>query len=87
MSQALTGLPDGGISDVLVLPFGCSLLQLVERRVLEPVSFEQAKEALARELWERKLEQEYRTWIEELRGHSYIERRGYFADAAKLRGG
>ena len=84
MSQALTGLPDGGISDVLVLPFGCSLLQLVERRVLEPVSFEQAKEPLARELWERKLEYEYRTWIEELRGHSYIERHGYFADAAKL---
>jgi peptidyl-prolyl cis-trans isomerase SurA len=87
MSQALTGLPDGGISDVLVLPFGCSLLQLVERRVLEPVSFEQAKDALARELWERKLEYEYRTWIEELRGHSYIERHGYFADAAKLSGG
>ena len=56
MSQALAGLPDGGISDVLVLPFGCSLLQLVERRVLEPVSFEQAKETLSRELWERKLE-------------------------------
>jgi peptidyl-prolyl cis-trans isomerase SurA len=87
MSRALTGLPDGGISDVLVLPFGCSLLQLVERRVLEPVSFEQAKEALSRELWERKLEHEYRTWIEELRGNSYIERHGYFADAAKLSGG
>ena len=87
MSQALTGLPDGGISDVLVLPFGCSLLQLVERRVLEPVSFEQAKDALSRELWERKLEYEYHTWIEELRGHSYIERHGYFADAAKLGGG
>lgn len=87
MSQALTGLPDGGISGVLVLPFGCSLLQLVERRVLEPVSFEQAKDALSRELWERKLEYEYRTWIEELRGHSYIERHGYFADAAKLGGG
>jgi len=84
MSQALTGLPDGGISGVLVLPFGCSLLQLVERRVLEPVSFEQAKETLSRELWERKLEHEYRTWIEELRGNSYIERHGYFADAAKL---
>ena len=87
MSQALTGLSDGGISDVLVLPFGCSLLQLVERRMLEPVSFEQAKDALSRELWERKLEYEYRTWIEELRGHSYIERHGYFADAAKLSGG
>jgi peptidyl-prolyl cis-trans isomerase SurA len=86
MSQALAPLQNGGVSEVLVLPFGCSLLQLVERRVLEPVSFEQAKETLSREIWERKIEQEYRTWIEELRGRSYIERHGYFADAAKMGG-
>jgi len=86
MKQALDGLPGGGVSDVLVLPFGCAVLQLVERRVLEPVSYEQAKETLSRELWERKLEGEYRTWIEELRGHSYIERHGYFANAARLSG-
>jgi peptidyl-prolyl cis-trans isomerase SurA len=84
MSKAISGLPEGGVSDVLVLPFGCALLQLVEHRVLEPVSYAQAKDALTRELWERKLEQEYRTWIEELRGHSYIERHGYFAEAARL---
>jgi peptidyl-prolyl cis-trans isomerase SurA len=86
MSQALGPLQNGGVSEVLVLPFGCSLLQLVERRMLEPVSFEQAKEPLSREIWERKIEQEYRTWIEELRGKSYIERHGYFADAAKMGG-
>jgi len=84
MSNALAGLSDGGVSEVLMLPFGCALLQLVERRVLEPVTFEQAKEALSREVWERKLEHEYRNWIEELRGHSYIERHGHFADAARL---
>ena len=84
MRDALDGVPEGGISDVLVLPFGCSVLQLVERRVLEPVSYEQAKEPLSRELWERKLDQEYRTWMEQLREHSYIERHGYFAEAASL---
>jgi parvulin-like peptidyl-prolyl isomerase len=61
MSKALAGLSEGGVSDVLVLPFGCSVLQLVERRVLEPVSFAQAKDSLEREIWEHKLEQEYRT--------------------------
>jgi peptidyl-prolyl cis-trans isomerase SurA len=84
MSKALTGLSDGAVSEVLVLPFGCAVLQLVERRVLEPVSYAQAKDALSRELWERKLEGEYRTWVEELRDHAYIERHGYFADAARL---
>src|SRR6185436_790052 len=53
MSQALGNLSDGGVSEVLVLPFGCAVLQLVERRVLEPVSYEQAKESLSREVWER----------------------------------
>jgi hypothetical protein len=84
MSQALAGLPDGGVSEVLVLPFGCAVLQLVERRVLEPVSYAQAKEALSRECGSASSSSEYRTWIEELRGHSYIERHGYFADAARL---
>ncbi len=84
MSQALDGLEAGAVGDVLVLPFGCSVLQLVERRELEPVTFEQARDALARVLWERKLEQEYRVWIEEVRGRSYIERRGLFADAARF---
>jgi peptidyl-prolyl cis-trans isomerase SurA len=84
MSQALSGLENGGMSEVLTLPFGCAVLQLVERRVLEPVSYAQAKDSLSREVWERKLEHEYRTWIEELRGQSYIERHGYFADAARL---
>jgi peptidyl-prolyl cis-trans isomerase SurA len=84
MSQALSGLSNGGVSDVLALPFGCAVLQLVERKTLEPVSYAQAKDSLSRELWERKLEQEYRTWMEELRGRSYIERHGYFADAANL---
>jgi hypothetical protein len=51
------------------------------------VSYEQAKETLSRELWERKLELEYRNWIEELRGRSYIERHGYFADGEKASGG
>ena len=84
MREALDGVPEGGTSEVLILPFGCSVLQLVERRVLEPVTFAQAKDPLMRELWERKLDHEYRSWIEELRKHSYIERHGYFAEAASL---
>jgi peptidyl-prolyl cis-trans isomerase SurA len=84
MSEALAPLEPGQMSDVLVLPFGCAVLQLVEQRVLEPVSFEQAKGRISQELWERQVETEYRKWMEELREHSYIERKGYFADAAKL---
>ncbi len=84
MREALGPLEPGEVSDLIILPFGCSILQLVERRAYEPVTFEQATPTLTREVWERKLEREYRTWIEELRERSYIERRGYFADAARF---
>lgn len=84
MSESLDGLEDGDMSEVVVLPFGCSLLQLVERRQIERLSFEQAQPALYQELWNRKLEEGYRQWMEELRGKTYIDRRGYFADAARF---
>ena len=82
MRNALAPLEPGGTSEVVVLPFGCAVLQLVERRELEPVTLEQARERLHQEIWERKLEGEYRSWMEELREQSYIDRRGYFAEAA-----
>jgi len=84
MGAALTPMQDAEVSAVLRLPFGCSLLELVERRAVEPVDFEQAEPRLQQELWERKMASAYREWIETLRSQTYIERRGYFADAAHL---
>ena len=84
MREALAPLEVGEVSGVIILPFGCAVLQLVEKRQFEPVSFEQAEAALSRELYETKIEAEYRSWVEELRAESYIERRGYFADAARF---
>jgi hypothetical protein len=77
-------LSDGQISDVIELPFGCSLLKLVERRVYEPVSYEDAHEELSMAVYQKHLEVEFREWMEELRDNTYIERKGHFADAAML---
>lgn len=84
MSDALAPLEPGGTSDVLVLPFGCTLLNLVDRREVAPVTYEQAQAALSQEIWDRKLAEAYREWIEGLREKTYIERRGYFAGPARL---
>jgi parvulin-like peptidyl-prolyl isomerase len=84
MHDALASLEPGGVTDVLELPFGCSLMQLVERRDWKPVSFEDAKPQLEQQVFEQKLSDAYREWMNELRENSYIERRGYFAEAAKL---
>jgi peptidyl-prolyl cis-trans isomerase SurA len=85
MRQALDPLQPGGLSELITQPFGCSVLQLVERREMEKPTYEKVHDALREEAFNRKLEEKYREWLEELREKTYIERRGYFADAARLK--
>jgi len=82
MSDALEGLEAGDVSQPQILPFGCSLLQLVERKNVQRLTFEQAQPMLYQEIWNTEMEEGYREWMEELRGRTYIDRRGHFADAA-----
>ena len=49
------------------LPFGCTLLKLVERKEFEPISYEEAKPMLQMEIFEMKVAEEFRKWMEELR--------------------
>ena len=85
MVELVAPMQPGDVSEVIELSFGCTILRLIERREHTPVDYETAKDRLADELFDRKLAEEYRTWMEELRADSFIERRGYFADAAQLR--
>ena len=84
MARVVEPLKDGDTSEPIDLPFGCSLLKLVERRGYEPISYDEAKETLQMEIYEKHVEAEFRTWIEDLREQTYIERKGIFAEAAKL---
>jgi len=84
MSEVVGGMKDGEMSAVIKLPFGCSLLKLVERRSYEPVSYEDVQTQLQLEVYQQHLEKEFRAWMEQLRGQTFIERKGHFADAAML---
>jgi peptidyl-prolyl cis-trans isomerase SurA len=84
MDEAIGPLEPGGISEMVVLPFGCSVLRLEEAREIQRLTYEQAKPRLHEQLWSMQMEDAYREWIEELRSETYIDRRGYFADAAQL---
>jgi peptidyl-prolyl cis-trans isomerase SurA len=86
MIEIVEPLQPGQLSPVTQLPIGCTFVQLVERRDWKPVSFEEAKPVLQAEAYERELSTEYRKWMDELRERTFIERRGYFAEAAKLTG-
>lgn len=84
MTDALAPLEPGDVSELIILPFGCSVLRLEEARVLERISYEQAKARLHEELWSMKMEGTYREWMDKLRDRTYINRYGYFADAAQF---
>ena len=84
MSQILDQLVPGQVSGILEVGSVCTLLRLIERKEYEPVTYEKVKPQLEEEVFERHLSREYGQWMEDLRGKTYIERRGYFADAAEL---
>jgi peptidyl-prolyl cis-trans isomerase SurA len=84
MSGILEHLQRGEVSGIVELDAACTLLKLIDRKEYEPVTFATAKPKLRDEIFERKLARKYAEWIEDLREKTYIERGGYFADAAVL---
>jgi len=82
MVEAVDEMRPGSVSDVIELPVGCAALRLVERRTVQPVSFEQAEDKIRQALFEQKFEKEFDAFIEKLRKQTYVERKGAFANAA-----
>jgi peptidyl-prolyl cis-trans isomerase SurA len=78
MAESIDVLEPGGLSPVIEMPFGCNLLQLVDRRSFEPITFEQAAPQLQSYLYNQKMEVEYTKWLDVLRDQTYIERKGAF---------
>ena len=82
MLDALSHMSPGDVSDVVELPMGCAALKLVERREVQPVSYEQARGEIQAALMQQRFEQEYERFLEKLRKQTYIERKGAFAESA-----
>ncbi|MDD2544868.1 MAG: peptidylprolyl isomerase [Burkholderiaceae bacterium] len=72
--EALGRLQPGDISEPLVSRFGVHLIQLLERREAR-LSQREQRDMVRDTVREKKLEQAYVTWVQELRGRAYIEYR------------
>ena len=72
--EVLARLRPGQISDPLISRFGAHLIQLLERREV-PLSIREQREMVRTQLREKKIEELYSAWVEELRGRAYIELR------------
>ena len=72
--QVMNGLAPGQTSDPLVSRFGVHLIQVIERREAQLTPREQ-RELARGVLREKKLEEAYLLWTQEIRGRAYVEYR------------
>jgi peptidyl-prolyl cis-trans isomerase SurA len=72
--DVMNALTPGQISDPLISRFGVHLIQLVERRTA-PLSPKDQREVTRNQLREKKLEDAFLVWTQEVRGRAYIEMR------------
>ncbi len=72
--DVMNRLAPGQISDPLVSRFGVHLIQLMERRDA-PLSLREQREAVRSMLREKKLDETYMNWAQDLRGRAYVEMR------------
>ena len=72
--EVLARLQPGQISDPLISRFGAHLIQVMERREV-PLSIREQREMVRTQLREKKIEELYSAWVEELRGRAYVELR------------
>ena len=72
--QVMNGLSPGQISEPLTSRFGVHLIQVLERRVTQ-LSARDQRELTKNVLREKKQEEAYVTWAQEVRGRAYVEYR------------
>ncbi len=72
--EVMARLQPGQISDPLISRFGAHLIQVMERREV-PLSVREQREMIRTQLREKKIEELYSAWVEELRGRAYVELR------------
>jgi peptidyl-prolyl cis-trans isomerase SurA len=72
--EVMAQLRPGQVSEPLVSRFGVHLIQVMDRREV-PVTLREQREMVRNQLREKKMEELYTTWVQELRGRAYVELR------------
>ena len=72
--KTMNGLAINEVSEPLVSRFGVHLIQVTERREARMTPREQ-RDAARNVLREKKMEEAYLTWLQDVRGRAYVEYR------------
>jgi peptidyl-prolyl cis-trans isomerase SurA len=72
--EVMNKLQPGQMADPLVSRFGVHLIQVLERREA-PISERELRDMARNNLREKKFDETYQLWTQEVRGHAYVEYR------------
>lgn len=72
IDRAIFALEPGQTSDVIQTQLGLHLFRAEEKRVSDPVSFEQAIPRIENYLYKKKVADELRVWLKELKENSFV---------------
>ncbi len=72
--EVMNSLAPGQVSDPLISRFGVHLIQLMERRSTA-LSAKEQNEVVRNQLREKKLDDAYTVWAQDIRGRAYVEMR------------
>ena len=72
--DAMARLGPGQVSSPLISRFGAHLIQVIERREV-PLSAREQREMVRGQLRDKKNDEAFSTWAQEVRGRAYVELR------------
>lgn len=73
IEQALAPLPIGGISDVVESPDGLHILRVDDKKPRQFRPFEEVKAEIRSLVFQQKSEDQYQTWMADLKNKAYID--------------
>lgn len=73
LRKILEGVPEGGVSDLIVRPNGVQIVKLIKREVTQVKPLEEVKNAIFSMLFKREVDRRYMAWIQELRKNTFTK--------------
>ena len=73
LKKILEVIPEGGFSDLIIMPKGIQIIMVVKKDGGKAKSYEDVQDAIYGILYQEEIERRYQAWIKELRESSYTK--------------
>lgn len=73
LKKVLEVIPEGGFSDLIIMPTGIQIIKVVKKEGGKLKPFENVRDAIYGILYQEEIDKRYKAWIKELREESYTK--------------